>query len=257
MHDEQTGVVRAQRIPADGRVGDHLDAAHFARIAADLHAQTGQPETIEAVLRYSVQTIGATWASVALLRHRGRLLEVVGATDDIARRADEVQLGVGQGPYLNSTVLTDIDSVLVTRVDYEERWPEWARAVYDLGVRAVLSVELGTSRQRLGALNLYADEVDRFSDDDIELARILARHAAIALDRTRREANLSRAIDSQQSIGQALGILMERFGIDADQAFAVLRRYSQDANLKLRDVAQRLVETRLLPSQMPSDPDAG
>ena len=263
VQDEQAGVVPVDRqtgarvsdgsngsaggAGSAGTDGGVFDATRFAQIAAELHDQADEPDTIDAVLRYSVQASGATWASVVLLQHRGRFLEVAGATDDVARRADELQLEVGQGPYLNSTMVNDLDSVLVTRVDYEERWPEWAQAVYDLGIRGVLSVELGTSRHRLGALNLYSDRADCFSEADIEVARILAQHAAIALDRSRQQANLSRAVDSHANVGQAVGIVMERFGIDADKAFSVLRRYSQDANVKLREVAENLVKTRQLP----------
>jgi ANTAR domain-containing protein len=78
---------------------------------------------------------------------------------------------------------------------------------------------------------------------------VLARHAAIALATNRTATNLWHAIDARKLIGQAQGMLMERFDVDvdvdvdADQAFAVLRRYSQDNNIKLRDVAQRLVDT--------------
>jgi AmiR/NasT family two-component response regulator len=75
----------------------------------------------------------------------------------------------------------------------------------------------------------------------------MARHAAVAMASTREQDNLWKAIDARQLIGQAQGILMERFAIDADQAFTVLRRYSQDRNLKLNVVAQRLIETRRLP----------
>ena len=112
----------------------------------------------------------------------------------------------------------------------------------------------------MAALNLYAAQPGRFGgDDDLAVAHVLARHAAVALARGRHESNLLQAIDARKLIGQAQGISMERFGLDADRAFAVLRRYSQDNNIKLRDVAQRLIDTRQLPSTVnPTDPaDSG
>jgi AmiR/NasT family two-component response regulator len=72
---------------------------------------------------------------------------------------------------------------------------------------------------------------------------LFADHAAIALARARTEATLWEAIEGRKVIGQAQGILMERFGLTGDQAFAVLRRYSQDSNVKLRDVARKLIST--------------
>ena len=117
----------------------------------------------------------------------------------------------------------------------------------ELGLRSVLSIRLHTSGSTIGALNLYAGRPEAFDDDDDAVAHILARHASIALANARQESSLWQAIDARKLIGQAQGMLMERFDLDADQAFAVLRRYSQDNNIKLRVVAQRLVETRRLP----------
>ena len=76
---------------------------------------------------------------------------------------------------------------------------------------------------------------------------MLARHAAVAMDTARDTEHLWKAIDARNLVGQAQGMLMERFGVDAEQAFAVLRRYSQDNNVKLHVVAQRLIDTRTLP----------
>jgi AmiR/NasT family two-component response regulator len=58
---------------------------------------------------------------------------------------------------------------------------------------------------------------------------------------------MAEAVDARKLVGQAMGILMERFDLDADRAFAVLQRYSQNGNVKLRDVAQQLIDTRKLP----------
>ena len=248
MHDEHVEVVPPDAVAAGGSNDRIPDATHFARIAAELHSQPGHPETIQTVLDYAVKGVGASSASVLLLQTRGPALEVVGSTDDVARQADQLQLDLGEGPYLNNTAVVDIDSVLVTQTGDEQRWPGWARAVHDLGIRSVLSAELGTSRHRVGALHLYSDEPNHFDEADIGIARIFAQHAAIALDRSREQANLRRAIDSHRNVGQAEGILMERFDLDGDQAFAVLRRYSQDTNTKLREVAESLIDTRQLPS---------
>ena len=88
---------------------------------------------------------------------------------------------------------------------------------------------------------LYSPQPDAFGPDDQAVAHILARHASVALASARHEESLAQAIDARKLVGQAMGILMERFDMDADRAFAVLKRYSQDTNTKLRDVATVLI----------------
>jgi GAF domain-containing protein len=111
----------------------------------------------------------------------------------------------------------------------------------------MMSVRMYTDDETMGTLNTYSIKPDAFDVDDQGVAHILARHAAVALGNARKIENLWLAVDARKRIGQAQGILMERFDLTADQAFAVLLRYSQDNNVKLRVVADRLVETRELP----------
>jgi hypothetical protein len=110
----------------------------------------------------------------------------------------------------------------------------------------MLGIRLHTTATTIGSLNLYDTRPDHFTEEDRDVAHIFARHAAVALSSARETANLCKAIDARRLIGQAQGILMERFDMDADQAFAVLRRYSQDHNVKLHVVAERLISTRTL-----------
>jgi GAF domain-containing protein len=113
----------------------------------------------------------------------------------------------------------------------------------------VIGVRLFDEDETLGALNLYATTPHAFTDDDVHVAEVFAVHAAAALGRARQELHLRRAIDSRHLVGMAQGILMERFGIDEPGAFAVLRRFSQEHNVKLRVVAEQLVETGTLPGE--------
>jgi AmiR/NasT family two-component response regulator len=100
----------------------------------------------------------------------------------------------------------------------------------------------------LGALNLYYASVADFTDDEVETARVVAAHASVALARLRSERDLWRAIDSRHLIGQAQGILMERFRLSPEKAFSVLHRHSQQDNIKLHEVAATLVRTGQLPA---------
>ena len=129
----------------------------------------------------------------------------------------------------------------------DPRWPRWSELVSDLGIHSVLHLPLMVGDRIGGVLSVYSTTPAAFTDDDEAVAHILARHAAVAVASAREEENLAHAVDARKLIGQAMGILMERFDLDEDRAFEVLKRYSQDGNIKLREVAQQLVDTRKLP----------
>jgi GAF domain-containing protein len=132
-------------------------------------------------------------------------------------------------------------------IQVDPRWMSWGPAVAELGLRSVLSLRLETRSRRYGSLNLYAERVDAFDQDDLAVATIFVRHASVALANAHNEEGLQVAIDARKLIGQAQGILMERFDIDADRAFEFLRRQSQAHNVKLRYVAEWVVDHRRSP----------
>ena len=226
-------------------------AAEFARLAVELHEQPGVPETVDVLLDYASRSVGADSGSVMLLHDRKRI-EIAGASDDLAVAADRLQIECGEGPCLDAAV--ELDSFVVVDTLEEQRWSTWCKRVgKELGIRSVLSIRLTTPSSRIGALNLFGFEPHRFTRDDAEIAHVLAGHASVALATTKTEAHLWQAIDARKLIGQAQGMLMERFELDEQQAFAVLRRYSQHHNIKLRDVAERLIRTRRLPDDPPPE----
>ena len=143
-------------------------------------------------------------------------------------------------------MLADRYGVIVSDTRTDRRWPRGRRGS-GLGIRSLLSVRLYTSASTIGTLNLYDSRPDRFDIDDQAVAHLLSRHAAVALASARATENLWQAVDARKLVGQAQGILMERYPFTADQAFAVLVRYSQDHNLKLRTVAEGLIMNRSLP----------
>lgn len=111
------------------------------------------------------------------------------------------------------------------------------------GLRAQLAVGLYSDEESLGGLNLYSTQSATVDADAVQIAELFASHAAIALGRSRQESQLNETIASRKTIGQALGILMERYQIDEDRAFQFLIRASQTGNIKLRAVAEELVTT--------------
>lgn len=220
------------------------DAEEFAQLALSLHEVSSLAETVDRVLEFAVSALDCAYAGVILV-HDGNRVETVAATHPLVADLDRIQLECGQGPDLE--VIADRPGVLVDDARTEQRWPDWSREVAARGVRSMLGTRLHTSRDVLGSLNVYDPTPHRFGPVDVDVAHMLARHAAVAMHTAQDTEHLWKAIDARNLVGQAQGILMERFGLDADRAFAVLRRYSQDHNVKLHLVAQRLIETRLLP----------
>lgn len=219
-------------------------AERFAELAVELHATAGVDETVQAVVEFALQALDCSHAGVALSLAGGRL-EIPAVTDPVVAEIYQLQMDGGKGPLAES--MRERSTVLVTDAATDDRWPEWAGKVLELGVRSVLDVPLTTSSGTLGVLGLYSAHANAFGPDDLAVAHILARHASVAVATTRNEQHLAQAVDARKLVGQAMGILMERYDLDADRAFEVLRRYSQDTNRKLRDVAQDLIDTRKLP----------
>ena len=221
-------------------------AEELAQLAIALHDEPTVEETVDLVLRYSLKAVDCEYAGVIFVHGRKRV-ETAAATDPLIEALDEVQMEVGEGPDMD--VLSDRVSVLVSDTRADRRWPAWAARVATYGIRSMLSVRLYTSASTVGTLNLYDSRPDHFDVDDQAVAHLLARHAAVALATARTTENLWQAVDARKLVGQAQGILMERYQLTPDQAFAVLMRYSQDNNMKLRDVAERLVSSRELPGE--------
>jgi GAF domain-containing protein len=216
----------------------------FARLAVELHDSDGIEETIDAVVQFALQALNCTHAGVAIAA-RGRRPEIPAVTDPVVAEIYQLQLEQGEGPL--TACMRERIPILIRDTATDGRWPVWAEKVRGLGVRSVLDVPLATAAATVGVLGLYSDRPDAFTADDQAIAHILARHASVAVANARHDQTMSQAIDARKLVGQAMGILMERFDLDGDRAFEVLRRYSQDNNRKLRDVAQDLIDTRKLP----------
>lgn len=171
------------------------------------------------------------------------------SSDPLVEHLDLLQVQTGEGPCLdavNSNLPYELSDDLAADPDYPHFGPQAAEA----GIRSALGLRL-LSTHRLGGINLYSTVPNAFGIADRAKAVVLATHCSSALGaaQTRaRDAATSRddlraALASRSTIGQAQGILMEREHLTAAAAFEVLRNASQDLNVKLHDVAQRLVDT--------------
>jgi GAF domain-containing protein len=219
------------------------NAADFADMAMALLDEPDVAETLESIVEYARECLESDFAGIHIVR--GREIETAAATHEVIRQADKVQTELGEGPCLQA--VWDKKTFLVDDTASDPRWPSFGPIASELGLHSMLSIRLHTSEETLGALNFYCERARVFDEEDVALAQVFAQHASVALAIAKREEGLRTAIDARHLIGQAQGILMERFGLSAEKAFAVLRRYSQDNNVKLRTVAERIIETRRLP----------
>lgn len=236
---------------ADGDVADL--AAVLSRVALALSDESGMEETLAAATASSVDTVpGADYAGVSLVEDRQHVRSLA-ATNELVARTDKTQEELGEGPCLDA--IWDEKLVRVDDMQREERWPAFAPRALELGVRSMLAFQLFTDGRYLGALNLYSCEAHGFSDESEHTGLLFASHTAIALRGAQQEMHLNEAIANRDLIGQAKGILMERYRISADQAFRLLVSSSQQEHVKLRQIAHLLVRTvseRESPPKTPS-----
>lgn len=214
-------------------------ADRLAVMARDLLAQESLQATVDRIAFHAVGLIeGCDVAGILTLSRKN--VQTLTATDDIVRRSDAIQGELGEGPCFNA--VTDEEPVqripdLRTAGD---RWPRYAPRAAELGIRSAMGFRLFTRHHTLGALNLYSFRPNAFSERDEHLGWLLASHAAVAFAYARTEEQLQTALRSRDEIGQAIGIVMERFHLGQDEAFELLKKTSQDLNIKLRDVATKI-----------------
>ena len=219
----------------------------FAAIARSLAAEHSELETMDKALAVAVEIIeGCQHAGISLVMP-GRRIETPAATSDVAWRGDRLQYELNEGPCLDS--IADEETIVCPDLLTEKRWAAWGpRVAKELGVRSMLCFQLFTTDKTLGALNLYSESPDAFDAHDEAVGLTLAAHIAVAVAASREIDTRDAAIVNRTVIGQAEGILMERYQLDAEKAFSVLKRVSQDTQTKLAVVARGLVETREMPS---------
>lgn len=201
--------------------------------------QGSETETLKLIVDGAVETIpGAEHAGVSLVHANGEITSAA-LSSDAVRAVDQLQVTYGEGPCV--TALSDKHTVLVDDLEAESwRWPQFAPQAVASGVASMLSFQLFARAGTLGALNLYSGQRASFAADAQTLGGLFALHAATALGEAQQITQLHQALASRDVIGQAKGILMERFGLDAEQAFGLLIRSSQDSHIKLVEVARWL-----------------
>ncbi len=204
------------------------------------------PRTLDRILAdvtaAAVELIPGADVSGILLVKKGGDFESVADTDGLAAQLDKLQHDFREGPCAEAALQETI--VRSDDLRSEARWPRYAPAAVELGVLSGLSFKLYTADRTAGALNLFAFKPDVWDTDAETTGAVLAAHAAAAILAGRREEQMQAALASRDRIGQAKGIIMERYAVDDVRAFEMLRLISQESQTKLADIAQRVIDTR-------------
>jgi GAF domain-containing protein len=220
-------------------------AASLEILARALHVKNAELQpTLDAIASTAVAMLSpARYAGLTVVS-RGELIPRA-TTGEPPLLLDHLQQKLGDGPCINAAKHQRVFRIEDTRE--ELRWPEFTAAAVRLNVRSMLCVPLWIDERGLGALSLYADEAAAFSDPHERVTSLLATFAALALAEAQHADQMHDALANRDVIGQAKGILMERHGLTADAAFSVLSRVSQAENLKVAEIARRLMQTGRLP----------
>lgn len=172
--------------------------------------------------------------------------ETVAASDDVVRRGEVWQHELSEGPGLES--VRGRTTVVSQDLRTDPRWRAWGpRAADGLGVRSSMSVPLNLDSDLVESLTLYADRVHVWDDERQALATTLARQLGLAAADARLLDDRERALVSRTGLGQAQGIVMERFGMSAAEAYDHLERLSRSNHLDPVHLAEHIVETREVP----------
>lgn len=241
---------RAAFVAEGGDVSAGPLAKQFAELTARLLSASTVGEVLDQVVVAAHGIVpGGDLVSVTLRSPDGRFSTPV-ETDPVASELDQVQYETGEGPCLEASRADGPGHIRSDDLRSEPAWPRFGPRAAEHGFAAVLSTTLlHSSRPDSpgGALNIYSRRGDVLDERAQNAALLLATHASLALSgvtaRTQAELeaeNLRQAIDSRDVIGQAKGILMQRRGLDADEAFDLLRRTSQQLNVKLAELARTL-----------------
>jgi hypothetical protein len=216
--------------------------ARIAEIARTLYQRRDRHGGVVAELaeHAAAELPGVDYANVTVTSG-GSAVDTPAATHPCAVVLDDIQRRLSEGPCLSSAWHNK--TVHVADLHADTRWPRFrAEALANTPVRSIMGFQLFVSDRSMGSLNVFADRPGAFDGHTRKLGSLFAAHTALVWDAARREAQFQEALASRDVIGQAKGMIMERYHLDAGQAFDMLRTLSHDTNTALADVAARLID---------------
>ncbi|HZZ50381.1 MAG TPA: GAF and ANTAR domain-containing protein [Pseudonocardia sp.] len=223
----------------------------LAQMARDLLNQSSLQATLDAIVTHAVDLVPGCEAA-GILERRGGKLHTLSATDNVALVSDRVQSETGEGPCLDATRnrervyrIKDLEATAI-------QWPRYTPRARELGIGSMMGLLLYTNGDdNHGALNLYSSEPAAFNEHCEHVGLLLAAHAAVTLAAARQETNLRQALDTSRRIGEAIGVVMSRYRITEVEAFDRLVQHSQQHNIKVRNLAEDILQSGELPTPKP------
>jgi GAF domain-containing protein len=227
-------------------VSEPLEAHRaYRRIAEIVRALHDRPDTdsdnviAELAEHAAAEIPGAQYVGVTVTTNR-RVVDTPAATHRCAVVLDQIQQRHQEGPCLASA--WEKQTVHIADLEKDFRWPRYRRdALAETPIRSIIAFQLFIADHSMGALNAYAEDPNAFTSESEEVGLIFATHSAVVWNSARRDEQFRRALASRDGIGQAKGMIMERYGIGSIQAFEMLQKLSQDSNVPLARIAQELV----------------
>jgi transcriptional regulator with GAF, ATPase, and Fis domain len=217
----------------------------FSALAEIIYHGTETNEVYAAICVAATLVVSGCDHASVLVRREGRYV-TVGASDRIAQRIDDMERLAGDGPCVDA--IEEETPQIEPDLTAPKQWPKLAaRLVAETPVRGAMGFRILVDRRKTGALNLFSDKPNAFDAESAGQAVLLASFASVAINAVAQGedvATLRRGLMSNREIGKAVGMLMMLNGVDEHEAFDVLRRYSQELNIKLADVARTVIEHR-------------
>jgi GAF domain-containing protein len=208
----------------------------------------GRAETTEAKLTAIVETLAISLPEfahigISTVDKSGEVQTQV-ATTQLVWELDALQYELGEGPCLDS--MRGINHVEAPHIATDERWPRYVPSAVELGLKSQMAVKLYVDdEETIGGLNMYSVTSEDIDDGAVGIAGLFATQAAVALGQSRQLDQLHEALRTRQMIGQAVGLVMAEYSLSDDAAFEFLARTSSYANIKLRDVAARIISEHI------------
>lgn len=200
---------------------------------------TALEHALTSITSSAVELIEGVDFAGMMVMHEGQARSVA-PTEALAVELDTVQLRHQQGPCLDAAITEAV--IISTDLREERRWPSFAPAAVAVGVHSIVSYRLIPQHQVTGALNLFSRAPRSFDEADKTTGALLATMATVAMMSAVREEQFETALASRDVIGQAKGILMNHYRIDAERAFAMLRHLSQNDNIPVRTIALQIID---------------
>lgn len=218
----------------------------LGHMARDLLAQQTVQQTLDRIVVHAVDLVSECEAAGIMVVRNGRV-QTLSVTDDMVRTSDRIQGELGEGPCFDAARKAHEVYRIADMTTAVDRWPRYAPEARALGVGSMMGFLLFTENQNLGALDMYSSRPGAFSESSEQVGWVLAAQAAVAFASARHDAQLREAIATRQDIGEALGIVMERYKLSEQDAFAMLTKASQDRNIKLREIARTVTMSGEIP----------